>query len=478
MYLRLYRESEFYDELFNKPEDDKKQLNEDINIKAYAKSDKYAQYMEMVQNPATMFELTKFGKSVGYIKAPVTNTIVRNENTSLNTFTFSYRFKKNDIDIYPATEFVHASLENNSSREEEVVDIFMNEADYDSGDNSHSYKVRKGQSILANVYKIWRELQLLENSVLLNRLTKSAIVRLVNVEVGDMPKENVAKVLMGVKQMVEQKSALKEGQSLNEYTNPGPVENNVYVPTHEGVGQITTSQIGGDVDVKSLIDLDYFMNKLYGQLRVPKQYFSQTDDSTGFNGGTSLSIISSRYAKMIKRVQNSMLQAITDAINLFLIEKGLDGYVNKFKLHMLPPTTQEEIDRRDNLSGEIQLVTDVMGLLADIENPITKLKILKSLLSNVVNNPDVLDIIQDEITAQEEEIASMDEETIEEETSEEEMGGSGMPGGSFGGGMSDMGEDPAMDDLPLSGEAEEEESEDILPSPSDLDIDMTDSDEE
>jgi len=35
---------------------------------------------------------------------------------------------------------------------------------------------------------------------------------------------------------------------------------------------------------------------------VPKQYIGDTDDATGFNGGTALSIISNRYAKMIKRI--------------------------------------------------------------------------------------------------------------------------------------------------------------------------------
>ena len=94
---------------------------------------------------------------------------------------------------------------------------------------------------------------------------------------------------------------------MTEYTNPGPIENNIYVPTHEGIGAISTSQIGGDVDVKSLADLSYYQDKLFGNLRVPKQYFGVTDDAAGFNGGSSLSIISSRYGKMIKRIQNTMV---------------------------------------------------------------------------------------------------------------------------------------------------------------------------
>lgn len=269
LYLRLFRESEYNDLLFydKKP----KTLNEDVKVNVYSKNDKFAHYMEMVNNPAEMFELTKFGKTIGYIKAPVNNTLVKQDNTMYNTFT--YKFKKDDLEIYPATEFVHASLEDNVGRDDEMVSIFITEDDYNNGTNENSYKVRKGQSLLSGVFKTWRELSLLENSVLLNRVTKSSIVRLINVEVGDMPKENVRSTLLGIKQMLEQKTVIDKNNSMSEYTNPGPIENNLYIPTCDGKGSITTSQIGGDVDVKSLADLDYYMNKMYSQLKVPKQYF-------------------------------------------------------------------------------------------------------------------------------------------------------------------------------------------------------------
>lgn len=473
LYLRLYRESEYQDDLFKMDkkeepitdlqESESKVLNEDVKIKSYSKNDSYVHYMEMVSNPAEMFELTKFGKTVGYVQAPVSNTIVKQDNTLFNTF--KYRFKKGDVTLYPATEFVHASLEDNISREDEVVSIFLTDDDYNEDKNARSYKVKKGQSLLSNVYKVWRELNLLESSVLLNRITKSSIIRLINVEVGDMPKENVAKTLLGIKQMIEQKAMLNKNNSMTEYTNPGPIENNVYVPTHGGIGTISTSQIGGDVDVKSLADLDYYMNKLYGQLRVPKQYFSQTDDSTGFNGGSSLSIISSRYAKMIKRIQNTMIQALTDAVNLMLLDKGLDSYINEFTIHMLAPTTQEEIDRRDNLSSKVQLTSDIMNMLADIEDGVVKLKILKTLLANVIDNNEIVQLLQDEIERMESEL--LDTEVPVEEDTEGVDDVSGIDG--------DMGyEMPTESDV---NEFEEpvEEPEDTLPNGEELGVDLTDS---
>lgn len=463
VYLRLYRQSDFEDELFSK----KKDLNEDLKIISYKKSDNYAHYMEMVSNPAQMFELTKFGKTVGYIKAPVDSGTIKKDDIT-QYMNFVYNFKQQDLELYPATEFVHACLEDSVNRDEETVNIFLNTEDYDANTNAKTYKVRKGNSLLTDVFKIWRELSLLQASVLLNRLTKSSIVRMINIEVGDMPKENVTKVLMDVKRLIEQKTALNKNNGMQEYTNPGPIENNVYVPTHNGIGSITTSQIGGDVDVKSLADLEYYQNLLFGSLRVPKQYFGNTEDSAGFNGGTSLSIISSRYAKMIKRIQNTIIQAVTDAINLMLIDKGLDSYVNEFTLHMQIPTTQEEIDRRESQSNKVQLVSDIMNMLSDIEDTTARVKILKSLLSTIVDDNEIMTIVQDYIDKQEtEQKDEIVETSFEEKETEPSMSSRGFR---------DLNRDFAPMNEPEtdSEDTGEEKRETILPTPDELGVDMSD----
>ena len=474
VYLRLYRESEYDDLLFDKPRskqraDGKASLNEDVKIKFYGKNDNYVHYLEMAPNPAQVFELTRFGKTSAYIKTDIqTQSGNSAESLAVANILNRYKFNKNDVELFAPTEFVHAALEDNSSRTPEEVELFI------SDDKSLTYRVKRGQSLLYSTYKIWRQLMLLENSVLLNRVTQSSIVRVIGVEVGDMPKENVQPHLMNIKQLIEQKAAYDVGKSMSEYTNPGPIVNNVYVPTRNQQGVITTSQIGGDVKIGDLADLSYYQDKLFGNLRVPKQYFGVTDDNAGFSGGESLSIISSRYAKMIKRIQNTMIQMLTDAINLILIDTGNEAYINKFTLKMQAPTTQEEVDRRDNLSNKVGLVRDIMDTVADIENGATKLKIAKSLLSNTISDGEVIQLIQDEIEAMEAQMEAESEPPVDDMSTE--GGDDYYPDDApmdFGGNdsLSDLGGDEVVDDA----EAAEGE-EDTLPSPADLDVgDMSDS---
>ena len=414
LYLRLYRQSDYEDPIFNKKEekkslnerltnegaDGKEKLDESVKVIAHADDDKYVHYIDMVPNPATMFELTRMGKTYGYIKAPNVPTTQKTTDISVDNY-FRYSFKQKDVEVYQPTEFVHACVEDNTSRTPEEVDLFI--GDEEDSNSKYTYTVRRGQSMLQSVFKIWREMMLLENSLLLNRVTRSSILRIISLEGGDMPPEQAAIILNRYKSMVEQKTSLRDGEKMNEYTNPGPIENTIWTMTRGGQGNLSVQSIGGDVDVKGIVDVDYFRQKLFGDLRVPQQFFGFTGDGAGFNGGTSLTIISARYAKEIKRIQNTLVQALTDAINLMLVDKGLTKYINNFEIHMLPPTTQEEIDRRDNLSNLVSITRDILNLTDEVEDKVAKLKILKSLISNVVDDSDILSVIQEEIDRLQEE---------------------------------------------------------------------------
>lgn len=496
LYLKLYRESDYENDILfsdtrtgkqrKRRLDEKRKLDEDVKLNLRKSSDHFVHYVEAIANPGEMFELTKFGKTMGYIQAPASIQKNYNKSSILNSY-LTYKMKPNDVNIYDATEFVHACLEDNSSRTPEEVNIFSTDEDLKKDTNvQSSYTVRRGQSLLSNSFKIWRELSLLENSVLLNRLTKSAIVRILNVDVGDMPKEQVNNFMTRLKEKIEQKSALGVGNSMTEYTNPGPIENILYVPTHGTQGNITAQSIGGDVDVKGLSDLDYFQNKLYGSLRVPKQFFAQTDDAAGFNGGSSLSIISSRYGKAIKRIQNTLCQAITDLINVFLLDKGLTSYINQFTIRMQSPITQEELDRRENMRNRIGVIGDIINQINDVvKDEVVKAKIVKVLLSNSIADPEVISLLQEQIDLLEEpksKSPKKDDSNEEEIDAPKDIEANDDP--IFGDSSNEFSSSEFLDDISsdvLSDESSEfiadADEDSYMPNADELGIDLTNNDE-
>jgi len=479
LYLRLYRNSEYNGSIFKKKE--KERLQEQVNIKAYSKNDKYANYVEMVKDPSVMFELTRFGKTEGYIEA--SNPTQMYEGSQLTDNYVKFQFNSGDVNIYEATEFVHAYLADNSSRYTETVNI----ANGEDG-REYEYAVRKGKPMLYDLYKLWRQQTLLESSVILNRVTRSAITRILSVDVGDMPKDQVQKRLSKIKALIEQKSAIRQGDGMTDYTDPSPIENIIYLPVNGEKGAIQQLTIGGDVNVGDLTDLDYFKNKYYGALGIPKQYLGDTGDSAGFDAGSSLAQISSQFAKKVGRIQDSFIQAIEELVNLMLLDRDLGGYINKFSIKMVSPATKEETDRQNNAVARVSFATDVVNAVSNvIDDEETRLKVLRAMMTNAVGETEVPAIIDEYITRRDAEIAEDEakgedegEDTAEEETREEEpvmpVGGSALNRG-IGRAPFGAEEETETEVSVEAPEAPEEREETILPTPAELNLDLTDNSE-
>ena len=497
IYLKLFRESDYKDDIFKASNidmvnssrsrltedlDEGKQLEEAVKLHMHSDYDPYSFYVEQIDDPGTLFELTKFGKTYGYIEVPnEDNTLDATSTISSMTMTgtYNFRMKSADVNVWQADDFVHGCLEDNFTRYPETVELFLN----DDGTQSQSYRVRRGKSILYDNYKVWREKMLLESAALLNRITRSSIVRKVGVEVGDMPKEQVQATLHRVKEMMEQKSAYNVNKSMSDYNNPGPIENNIYFATHGGQGNITVEAVGGDVDVKNLADLDFWNNKFYSAYGVPKQYYGWTDDAAGFNGGTSLAILSSEFAKGVKRVQNALIQMLTDAINLFLLNKGLKSYLNNFTLKMKAPVTQEEIDYRNELTNKINAISSLHGLFTDIEDKPRRLRILKALIASLNYGDEINAEIDAEIQAIEEAAAAEaaeaeaegteteDTDEVAEESTETEDSAEDMDLGSLADleSFGQSGNELLLEEQELDTDATMLLTEDDLPSPIELD---------
>lgn len=515
VFVRFYRKSDYEDDLlfkFNKKnkllneaqekikkieyakkypslKEEKSNLKENVSLRFYGANDPYIPYVEMVPNPAEMFDLQKFGKTYGYIKAPT--RVIQTSTDELSNYLTNYKMHSSDVEIYDATTFAHGYLPTTTQRQPETVDIYLdsyvqNDEDEYAYDNSgkvdltakseenslkSSYKVKRGQSILYNSFRVWRELNLLEMSALLNRLTRSSLVRIINVQIPDMPREQIRGYIQRLKDKIEQKSALDTGKGFAAYNNPGPIENTIYIPTFGEKGSLNIQSLGGDFDPKSLVDLEYFRDKLFGNLKVPKQFFGFTDDGAGFNGGASLTIISSRYGNTIKKIQNVLCQLVTDIINLFLIDRGLDSYVNKFQIRMQTPVTQAEIDRRQNTDNRTRYIGDIMNQLNEVDDKIVKLKIYKSLLTGVINDSTVISLLQ-------EYIEKLEKEQINPEGNPNpEEGGSNEPsvdndfGGDFdfGGGEESTGGELTPEPEPEPASTEETSTPDEnLPSPAEV----------
>lgn len=395
LYLRLYKEGDTPDTL-----DYSAVSNNTMQIIPEDTTRLLEERVEYVSNPATVFDLQEKDKTAGFIKL---KSYINSDNNYIEHSIFGNSFSSavsrisgRDCELLYNKAYIHILLSESVNRSPEYISVSS-----DDGDGKDTiYKIKSGKSILEDAYPATRTLDLLEDSLVTNRLSKSAIIRLLQIEIGDMPSPEGESVLRRVKNLIEQKVAMNttNGQ-MRSYNSPGPVENIIYVPTRGGKGSVTADTIGGDVDVKSIVDIDYFQNLKLAALKIPKQYLN-FDSAEGFSNGTSLTKVSSRYAHTIMRIQTAYIRGITNLLNIFAMNKGLD-YVNKFKVRMVSPSTVEDSERDEQLNDRINQTRDILDLtdIAEVTQG-TKNKVLVKLLKDFVNVPDVADLVSKDLEQQ------------------------------------------------------------------------------
>lgn len=403
LYLRLYKTDDIDDNadaaagiegtMLIKPDDMTRRLEERV---------------EYVPNPATVFDIQTKEKTSGFIRLktkPQNQTMSYSDSNFLGAFSQPVSvLEPNSFAMVNSKSYVHISLSESISRFPQML-VLKGEEDQIIG----AYQIKTGKSILEDAYTVSRQLKLLEDSLMLNRLTKSALLRILQVEVGDSPDPDAKRRVQRIKAMVEQKMSLntQNGQARS-YNNPGPMENIIYQATRNGKGAITETTIGGDVNVKDIIDIEFFQNRQLAALKIPKQFLN-FDSPEGLGNGTSLTKVSSRYAHTVTRIQNAYIQGITTLLNIFFLDKGLD-YINKFTVRMVNPSTVEEAERDEQLGNRINQIDDLMRLFEEYDGDV-KHRIRKRLVNDLLQIPSLNEILDeldakmtqdaDEITAEE-----------------------------------------------------------------------------
>ncbi len=439
LYLRLYKDGDEPDNMDYSDSD-----TSDLQIIPEDKTRKLEERVEYVNNPATVFDLQEKDKTTAFVKTKSNivsdNSIINHNYIGVNNFsTYVSSISSRNCEMLYNKAFVHIMLSESVNRNPEFLSI-------DTDDNTTNvYKIKTGKSILEDAYPVTKRLDLLQDSLLLNRLSKSAIIRILQIETGDAPKPEAENILRRVKNLIEQKmSANTETGRARSYNSPGPIENTIYVPTKNGKGAITTDTIGGDANVKDIVDIEYFQNLKLAALKIPKQYLN-FDSAEGFSNGQSLTRVSSRYSHTIMRIQSAYIRGITNLLNIFFIDKGLD-YVNKFKIRMVNPSTVEDAERHEVLNDKIGQTRDILDLVRDagVDEDTTR-QILCKMINTFVGLPEVSELVNN----------SLKNKDPEEDTDDEEFSDISDEFDEFDADLSDAGFEDAGLDVPESDFNEE-----------------------
>lgn len=385
VYFRLYREGDIsdYADVFSR----NNSAAMSVQVKPKDDSRKIEEYIEYVDDPATIYDLQLRDKTSGFVRMTKSNDGTVTDNKLYSKVFGAKTVDRQDVNLYDRTSFVHISLSGNIDRNPEFLTI-------DDNGTTTYYKIKTGKSILADAYEAAQTVKLLEDSMLLSRVTKSAIIRILQIEIGDMPKTEVESRMHRLKSLIEQKLAFnKNSGTVASYNSPAPLENVIYNPVSEsGKGRITADTIGGDVNIKDIVDVDYFNNKKLSALKIPKQYLNY-DAPEGLGNGTSLTKLSSRYAHTVMRIQKAYITGITTLLNLFFLDKGLD-YIDEFTIKMVSPSTLEDAERDEQMQSRLDQSASMVDLINERTSEQGVEEVVDWLLRDYLKLSDIADIVK------------------------------------------------------------------------------------
>jgi hypothetical protein len=213
-----------------------------------------------------------------------------------------------------------------------------------------------GQSILENIFKVYKQKELLEDAVLIYRVQRAPERRLFKIDVGNMPSHMAMAFVERIKNEIHQRRipSLYGGQSIVDATyNPLSMNEDYFFPvTADGRGSSVEVMPGGQ-NLGEIDDLRYFNNRLARGLRVPSSYLpTGPDDSdrplSDGRVGTAL-IQEYRFNQYCERLQNYMSQKLDEEFKLFLRWRGFNIDSGLFSLAFNPPQNfaayrQSELD--------------------------------------------------------------------------------------------------------------------------------------
>jgi len=325
----------------------------------------------------------------------------------------------------------------------------------DSITNKDYFVLRRGQSYLDNAIVAWQILSALEDILMLTRMTRSTLYRIFSVEVGNKGDTETKKILNELKNRIKSDETINVKEKVyNSEMRQIPLGDSIFIPTRNGIGNIDIKVVGGDVNLKDAIDLDYFKDKLFAALRIPKAFLGFSEDSGGLIN-TSLTRMDIRYARTIKGIQSIAAEGLKDLCLKYLEFTRPESVLRElpdFKIVFTSINTEEDNQRCETKQVQIETLGKLLESFENLGIDVAGTTELRNSLIKEWLGSDYLDIIEE--AEQDGELSQSQENT--------EAGGPSLGGPSLGGGPDLGGLDSGGPDLENFESDVEENNEDSL----------------
>ena len=192
------------------------------------------------------------------------------------------------------------------------------------------------KSYIEGARKAWKMLSLVEEASMLHRLTRSADKRLFSIDIGNIAPNEVDGFMQNVANKTKKVPLVDSNTGdYNMKYNMMNIIEDFYVPVRGKTSGTTIENISG-LSFAGMEDVQYYKQKVYNALKIPKAFLSETAD---LNGTSTLANMTVNFSNLIERFQKAFVSELEKIAIIHLYSLGItDNNMMNFELKLTSPS--------------------------------------------------------------------------------------------------------------------------------------------
>jgi hypothetical protein len=217
-----------------------------------------------------------------------------------------------------------------------------------------------GKSMVEGARRIWKQLSLMEDAMLIHRIMRAPEKRIFKIDIGNInPTEVDGYMQKIINKMKKTPFVNKDTGDYNLKYNIQNLTEDFFLPVRGSDSGTSIENLQG-LEYAAIEDIEYLRGKLFAALRVPKAYLSYDEN---VNGKATLAAEDVRFARTIERIQRTVVSELTKIAIVHLAAQGIeDSEMTNFELTLTNASTIYEQEKVNLWSEKVRLASDAKAL--------------------------------------------------------------------------------------------------------------------
>jgi len=214
-----------------------------------------------------------------------------------------------------------------------------------------------GKSMLEGARRVWKQLSLMEDAMLIHRIMRAPEKRIFKVDIGNIPPNEVDNHMERIISQMKKTPYLD--QNTGDYNLRFNLQNMVedfFLPVRGGDSGTSIDNLPG-LEWTGTDDIEYLRNKMMAALKIPKAFLGY--DET-VSGKATLAAEDIRFARTIQRLQRIVVSELNKIAVVHLYSQGYrDDALVDFSLELTNPSTIFEKEKLDVWKSKVEVGRDM-----------------------------------------------------------------------------------------------------------------------